>query len=67
MFYTVSEVLLKRYTISNKSLARYISAFYEKKIHSSLLKLASMCKRLLNSETYGIFWDVIKLFPNDFI
>ena len=32
MFYTVSEVLLKPYTISNKSLARYISAVYEKKI-----------------------------------
>lgn len=31
MFYTVSEVLLKPYTTSNKSLARYISAVYEKK------------------------------------
>lgn len=61
MFYTVSEVLLKPYTTSNKSLARYISAVYEKKIHSSLLKLASMCKRLLNSETCRIFlgWNQI--------
>ena len=63
MFYTVSEVLLKPYTTSNNSLARYISAVYEKKIHSSLLKLASRCKRLLNSETYGIFLGCNQIIP----